>query len=71
MIQVHYASRVILAYKFIALHLLLYLKRWTLITKMEDARNANRADGENEGNEDYGNQEFDGNVAEEEIGMQE
>ena len=38
---------------------------------MEDARNANRADGENEGNEDYGNQEFDGNVVEEEIGMQE
>jgi len=36
-----------------------------------DARNANRTDGENEENEDYGNQEFDGNVVEEEIGTQE
>jgi len=31
----------------------------------------NNLHGENEGNEDYGNQEFDGNVVEEEIGTQE
>ena len=37
---------------------------------MENARNADR-DDENDENEDYGNQEFDGNVVEGEIEMQE
>ena len=37
---------------------------------MENARNANRG-VENDENEDYGNQEFDGNAVEQEIEMQE
>ena len=38
--------------------------------EMENARNANRG-VENDENEDYGNQEFDGNAVEQEIEMQE
>jgi len=51
--------------------LVFHFQRHCIASLRNDARNANRTDGENEENEDYGNQEFDGNVVEEEIGTQE